>query len=270
MRTIVHLSDLHFGRINDAAVQPLANAIKEIHPDLIVVSGDLTQRARESEFIAAQNFLTSLGVPSLVVPGNHDIPMYRVWERLFAPYRLYKKYINTNLEPTYEDEECAIAGINTARRSKFQNGRISLLQLAKLTAFFKKQPKEVFKMVIAHHPFDLPADANKPIVSHAHRAVRALLKCGVDIFLAGHTHHHYVGDTSRRYAAEGHTAVILQSGTAVSRRLRTEVNSFNVIMTKGNKMDIFHYAYDEKDIAFKGQEQAYHEDPAKSWSSSSL
>jgi len=136
-----------------------------------------------------------------------------------------------------------------------------VVQLAKLAVFFKKQPDHVFKILVAHHPFDLPPGSGKPLVGHAKRAMRVLLGYGVDLFLGGHAHRYYLSDTSRRYPSKGHPALILQSGTAVSKRLRAEVNSFNVIVAREREIDISCYVYDEKERAFKAAARASRDQP---------
>jgi len=114
MRTIVHLSDLHFGRIDEALIAPIVAQIHEIAPDLIVVSGDLTQRAKSEQFMEARQFLDALPQPQIVVPGNHDVPLFNVMARFFRPLTKYRRYITQQLQPIFIDEEIAVIGINTA------------------------------------------------------------------------------------------------------------------------------------------------------------
>jgi predicted phosphohydrolase len=125
MRTVAHLSDPHFGRIDRATVQALIATVTEARPDIVVVSGDLTQRAKGSEFQEARQFLEALPSPQIVVPGNHDVPLYNVLARALKPLRNYQRYISKELEPFYCDDEIAIVGINTARSLTFKGGRIS-------------------------------------------------------------------------------------------------------------------------------------------------
>jgi len=115
LRTILHVSDLHFGRIDPATLEPLLAAAKEIRPHVVVVSGDLTQRARAWQFREARDFLAALPQPQVVVPGNHDVPLYNVALRFADPLANYRRYITDDLEPFYRDDEIAVAGINTAR-----------------------------------------------------------------------------------------------------------------------------------------------------------
>src|SRR4030081_1904468 len=125
MRTVAHLSDPHFGRIERATVQALIASVTEARPDVVVISGDLTQRAKESEFQEARQFLDALPSPQIVVPGNHDVPLYNLLARVLKPLRNYQRYISNELEPLYCDDEIAIVGVNTARSLTLKNGRIS-------------------------------------------------------------------------------------------------------------------------------------------------
>src|SRR5215217_7559691 len=156
MRTIVHLSDLHFGRVNPALLDPLIGIVREIKPDLIAISGDLTQLARSYQFRQARSFLDALPKPQIVVPGNHDIPLHNLFARFFERLTKYKRYITDDLQPTYEDEEVVMIGVNTARSSVFKGGRINRSQIARLREKFCSLGNGVVKVIVTHHPFDLP------------------------------------------------------------------------------------------------------------------
>src|SRR5919112_3894904 len=112
MRRIVHLSDLHFGRVNPALIDPLTKLIHELQPHLVAVSGDLTQRARSYQFQQARAFLDTLPKPQIVVPGNHDIPLHNVFARFLEPLTKYKRYITEDLQPAYANEEVVVIGVN--------------------------------------------------------------------------------------------------------------------------------------------------------------
>jgi predicted MPP superfamily phosphohydrolase len=127
MRTIVHLSDLHFGRVNPALIDPLITTVREVGPDLVAISGDLTQRARSYQFRQARAFLDALPKPQIVVPGNHDVPLHNIFARFFEPLTKYKRYITDDLQPVYQDEEMVIVGVNTARSLVFKGGRVLLV-----------------------------------------------------------------------------------------------------------------------------------------------
>src|SRR3712207_3725723 len=135
MRKLVHLSDLHFGRIDYRVLDPLVADVGAAGPDLVVVSGDLTQRARRAQFKEARRFLDALPSPQIVVPGNHDVPLYDVFRRFLRPLEGFRRYISDDLEPFYADEEVAVLGVNTARSLTIKHGRINERQVARIRQF---------------------------------------------------------------------------------------------------------------------------------------
>ena len=219
MRTLVHLSDLHFGRADEAVVASLARAVHELRPDLVVVSGDLTQRARRRQFQEARAFLDSLPKPQIVVPGNHDVPLYNVFARFFRPLAGYRREISAELEPSYRDDEVAVLGLNTARSLVFKGGRVSAAQLERMRRELCALPDELVKIVVTHHPF---------------MALERLADCRVDLFVAGHLHASSVGDAGAR-------VLMVQAGTATSSRMRDEPNAFNLIKVWPRRVEVEHY-----------------------------
>jgi 3',5'-cyclic AMP phosphodiesterase CpdA len=233
MRKIAHLSDLHFGRIDHSVVEPLIQVVTDAEPDVVVVSGDLTQRARSHEFQEAREFLDRLPSPQIIVPGNHDVPLYNVLSRFLRPLDKYRRYITEDLEPFYADDEIAVLGINTARSLTIKDGRINERQTTRIRERLCSLGDEVTKIVVTHHPFDLPEghDQNE-LVNRAEMAMEALANCGADVLLAGHLHVSHTGHTSARYKIAGHSALVVSAGTATSTRGRGETNSFNVLRVK--------------------------------------
>lgn len=229
VRTLVHISDLHFGRVNPAIVGPLRKFIDEVAPDLVAVSGDLTQRARTAEYLAAREFLGSIPFPQIVVPGNHDVPLYNLFARFFRRLTRYQRYITPELQPFFLDEEIAVAGVNTARAFTWKDGRINREQLAQLRAALQTIGSERIKILVTHHPFDLPAGAEGHVVGRSRLAIKTMAECGVDIFLAGHFHIADIGYTAKRYNIPGYSALIVSAGTSTSTRGRGQPNSLNVI-----------------------------------------
>jgi len=230
MRSIVHLSDMHFGRVNHQVISPLIDAITKINPDLVAVSGDLTQRARSHEFKEARAFLESLPKPQIVVPGNHDVPLHNVFARFTQPLRKYRRYITNDLRPFYHDEEIAVLGVNTARSLTVRGGRINEAQVAWMRDRFGAADPGAVKVVVTHHPFDLPEGHDeRALVGRARMAMEHLASCGADLFLAGHLHVSHTTHSATRYKIKGHSALVVQAGTAASSRGRGEENSFNVV-----------------------------------------
>jgi 3',5'-cyclic AMP phosphodiesterase CpdA len=230
MRTIVHLSDIHFGRVNEALLGPLVHIINRVRPDVVAVSGDLTQRARARQFKEARAFLDELPQPQIIVPGNHDIPLHNLFQRFAQPLDKYRRYITDDLRPFFHDDEIAVFGVNTARSLTIKGGRINRTQVAWLRERFRALGPNVIRVVVTHHPFDLPdGHDQRDLIGRARMAIRELSACGADLFLAGHLHISHIGQTATRYAHSGRSSLVVQAGTAVSTRGRGEVNSFNVI-----------------------------------------
>ncbi|MDB6153733.1 MAG: hypothetical protein JWL90_2186 [Chthoniobacteraceae bacterium] len=244
MRRIIHLSDLHFGRIDPAILDPLLAFIPDAKPDLVVVSGDLTQRALAEEFKAARAFLDAIAFPQIVVPGNHDVPLHNPFTRFFSALHKYKKYINADLEPVYRDDEMIVVGANTARSLTWKDGRINSCQIDSIREQLCKAGDRT-KIVVTHHPFDLPEGAgNGRVVGRSREAMVALAKCGVDMLLAGHFHIAHTGHTATRYKIQGHSALVVSSGTSTSTRGRGQPNSFNVIEMEQKEIRIERRVWD--------------------------
>jgi 3',5'-cyclic AMP phosphodiesterase CpdA len=215
--------------VNPLLIDPLVRIVREVEPDLVAISGDLTQRARSYQFQQARSFLDALPKPQIVVPGNHDIPLHNVFARFFEPLTKYKRYITDDLQPAYVDEEVVIVGVNTARSLVFKGGRINQSQVSRLREKFCSFGSRVVKVVVTHHPFDLPEGHDESdLVGRARMAMTGLAECGADLFLAGHLHISHTGHT-KRYNIHGHSALVVQAGTATSTRERGEANSFNLL-----------------------------------------
>jgi 3',5'-cyclic AMP phosphodiesterase CpdA len=233
-RTIVHLSDLHFGRVDPAILPALLRAVAVAAPDLVVVSGDITQRARVAEFKAAAHFLETLPAPVLAVPGNHDVPLYNVLLRWLSPLDRYRRYITSDLAPFWEDAEIAALGVNTTRALTFKDGRINRRQMEAAMRRFAHCGKDITRIVVTHHTFDTPdslpgAIAAHKVVGRSDMAMAGFLLADVDMILSGHLHMSGVGETTKRYPLPGRAALLIQAGTATSTRRRGEVNAFNIV-----------------------------------------
>lgn len=252
MRVIAHLSDLHFGRVDHAILEPLRIAVRDLEPHAVVISGDLTQRAKAREFREARAYLDTLPGPQIVVPGNHDVPLYNVVKRFFAPLDNYRRYISDELEPTHIDDEMAIVGINTARSLTFKGGRINESQVAQVREKLCDLKGHMAKIVVTHHPFDIPETWDHDhIVGRARMAMRTLAACGADLLLAGHAHMSHAGDTTARYKIDGYAALVVQAGTATSTRARGETNSFNALRIDGPDIQVERHSWNEQTRAFE-------------------
>jgi 3',5'-cyclic AMP phosphodiesterase CpdA len=253
MKKIVHLSDLHFGRVDEALLGPLEEAVNAAAPSLVVVSGDLTQRARTQQFEEARAFLDRLPQPQIVVPGNHDVPLWDVYSRFASPLEKFRRIITDDLEPFYEDEEMVVAGVNTARSLTRKYGRVNEQQVTRLRERLCTYADEVVKIVVTHHPFDVPEGTDvREIVGRASMAMEALAACGADLLLAGHMHVSRTGHTAERYKIQGHSALYVQAGTATSDRVRGgESNSFNLVRLKHPYIQVERRTWDAEARAFR-------------------
>lgn len=228
MRILVHLSDLHFGRLLPETVEPCLTAVRSAQPHLVVVSGDLTQRARKRQYAQAKAFLRALPRPQLVLPGNHDVPAYNLYRRLLQPLDRYKRIITRDLSPRFIDDEIAVFGINTARSLVIKGGRINREQMEWVEDQVQTLADGQVRIVVGHHPFDLPEGLEGvSLVGGADRAMQTFARCKIDLFLAGHLHLAFFGSTAR-YGIRDFSVPVLQAGTTISSRARGEPNSFFV------------------------------------------
>lgn len=235
MLTLLHASDLHFGphylpRVGDAFLR----AAHELAPDAIVISGDFTQRAKRVQYAAAAAFLERLPpVPRIVVPGNHDVPLYRVWERVFDPFGAYRRHFSPELEPVFSDERLFVVGINTAHGWTLKEGRIPLPRLLQVAEMFEQVPESALKVVVAHHHLIPPPNfGTQTVLANAYEAIDVFSTVGVDLVLSGHQHQAYIGSSEEFYPKGRPPVVICHSGTTTSNRGRMgerERNSCNWI-----------------------------------------
>lgn len=244
MRAILHVTDIHFGKVQEGIVAALHADIDRARPDLCIVSGDLTMRSRRREWLLAREFLDALPVPYLVIPGNHDMPYVNLFERFTTPYARFQRYIRQELNPTFRDDEIAVIGLNTARpwvpHYTWKEGDISTAQVRMVDRFFRPVPPEIYKIVFTHHPFLPPPGRPKTyLVRHARRALQVFEKLGVDLLLGGHLHLRYTGDVTGHHTMIKRSILCAQASTTTSSRLRGTIpNGYNVIAIDGGRVDI--------------------------------
>src|SRR4051812_43226326 len=233
MTRLVHLSDLHFGAHDEMLVLAVEEKIGALKPDLVVISGDFTQRARVEQFKDACDFLERLrdaGFDVLGVPGNHDVPLYDVLRRFLSPLTRYRRFVEDSLCPFVELDGVAVLGINTARSLTFKDGRISSEQIEFIRETFSRTPSENVRVLVTHHPmFAVPVgEGVERAVGRHELALDAIEESGVDLLLAGHAHHASVHSAADLVTRAG-GALVIQAGTATSTRVREQSQSFNVI-----------------------------------------
>lgn len=250
--TVLHVSDLHFGppfvpRVGDAVLR----AAHDFSPDVIVASGDFTQRARMEQFQQARDFLDKLPkVPLVVTPGNHDVPLYRFADRVRNPYAGYREFICDQLDTTLRHNGAVITSLNsTSPLRAITNGRISAKQLDFCTETLRAAPEDAVRIVVAHHHFaPAPDYEGGSVMPKAKRAIERFIDLKVDLILGGHLHRAYVGNSLDIYPGKDrrHGIIIVQCGTTTSRRGRArerEKNSFNLIHVDKTTVRIVHYMF---------------------------
>ena len=218
MRKILHITDVHFGRHHQPdRAAGLVRLAGERSPDLVALSGDVTKRAKRTEFAQGREFIAALGAPVVAVPGNHDVPMYRVWERLFQPYGAYRRYFSDELEPSFSDDELLVVGVNTAHAWTVDGGRVWPRRARRLEQQLQQQKGGRFAIVLLHHQIiPVPGYGSRRVFWNARDTARALAAGGADLVLSGHVHLSYLG-----YSRVGEAEIpVLFSGTASSSRGR--------------------------------------------------
>ena len=242
MARLIHLSDLHFGSHETKLVEAVEQQVNDYRPDLVVISGDLTQRARTAQFEEACAFLGRLrddGHAVLAVPGNHDIPLYDVLRRFLSPLTRYRKYIDDSLCPFHQLPTAAILGVNTARSATFKHGKINHEQIAFIRETFDRVDPKVPRILVTHHPiFALPTgDGVGEPIKNQQGVIEMIGSLGVDMLLAGHNHRASHQD-SADFVTKSTGALVIQAGTATSNRVRGEHQSFNKIVVNGENVEV--------------------------------
>lgn len=231
MSTIAQISDTHFGTERPEVVTALSELLISMRPELVILSGDVTQRARRSQFDAARRFIDGFDRPTLVIPGNHDVPLINVFARLISPFAGYRRVFGNNLEPEFASNDLLAIGVNTVRPHRHKDGEVSDLQIERVCARLRRATDAQLRVVVTHQPVHVirEKDIGNLLINHE-RAIAAWAGAGADLVLGGHIHLPYVrplNTPSRGLASELWS---VQAGTAVSTRIREGIsNSFNVI-----------------------------------------
>jgi 3',5'-cyclic AMP phosphodiesterase CpdA len=233
MTALLHLSDTHFGTEVPAVADALLRWAREQRPALVVLSGDITQRARRAQFDAARRFVEQLGrAPVLAIPGNHDIPLFNLAARLFAPYAAYARAFGDVLEPVHESPHWLVIALNTTRPWRHKHGELSAEQVQRVAERLRRAMPDQLRVVVVHQPIALirDEDQNNRLRGEPDAAIRQWAEAGADLVLGGHIHLPYVAALHERVAGLARRIWVVQAGTAVSSRVRPEApNSANLI-----------------------------------------
>lgn len=245
---ILQISDVHTGPpFRPETAEALVAAAQAIKPDLLVIAGDFVQRADFSaQWQAADALRQRLPEPQLVVPGNHDVPLYHLHLRLFNPLGRYRRYVSSELNPVFERDGLFVVGANTAHGLTVDGGRLSAAQQRTLRARLDAAPADAYRIVVWHHPLITPAGSPRKHreLSGAKRAARLLDELRVDMLLCGHLHFSWVGDTRSIDRRITRGTYLVQSGSATSSRGHGPehgANSFNLITIDGNEAIVQHW-----------------------------
>lgn len=227
MSVLLQVSDPHFGTEQPPVVEALAVLARQQRPDLVVLSGDITQRARPAQFRAARAFTDRLGVPVLAVPGNHDIPLLDLWTRLRRPYARYIAAFGADLEPVHRSPDLVVACVNTTRAARHKDGEVSAQQVERVARLLEEAETQQLRVVVVHQPVAVTRVQDAPNLLHGHAAaVERWSEAGADIVMGGHIHLPYV--IALREVAR--PMWVVQAGTSVSSRVREEApNSVNLL-----------------------------------------
>ena len=255
MRQLLHISDIHFGpKFLPRVADGVLDLIERRRPDLVVISGDLTQRAKIKQFQEARAWVDSIPVPTLAVPGNHDVPAYRVGERVFSPYGVYRKHFDNEMEPVFEDDEMLVIGVNTAFNWTVKDGRFTRLSLRRIDDLLSRAPEDKARIVVAHHHLTPPPRYDtQRVTSRAREAVELFSRHGVDMVLSGHLHQTYVTSSEEYYPTGGDPVLLVHTGTTTSSRGRgweRGRNSCNWIRLEQGSVCFHHLLWRDEDQAF--------------------
>ena len=232
MTVLLHLSDPHFGTEQPAVMQALLRFSRTQSPDVLVLSGDITQRARVAQFQAARAFVDALGVRSvLAIPGNHDIPLFNLAARLCRPYANHRDAFGVELEPAFEAPGLLVLTVNTTRPYRHENGEVSAAQIARVAQRLARASACQLRVVVTHQPVSVQRAQDAPDrLRGAAEAVQAWSRAGADLILGGHIHLPFVQALHEQHAGLARKCWAVQAGTAVSTRVRAEAgNSVNLI-----------------------------------------
>ena len=263
MLTVLHGSDVHFGKPHRPNVATaFLEMARTVAPDVIVLAGDFTQRAKVREYEQARTFLRQLhDVPVVVTPGNHDIPLYRVLERIFAPFRNYRAFISQELDTVTRVGGAVFVALSSAEAHRgLVNGRIEDHQLRFLARIFQETFDADVRIVVTHHALAPPPDGRSDATIPGNGALLDRFReLGVDLVLSGHLHRGFVTRSSEvrpDHRDHGDIAIV-HSGTATSSRGRAAEkgeNSVNVLRVGKEEIEVIPHWFEKDRSGFVARE----------------
>ena len=232
MSTLLQISDPHFGTEQAPVVEALVALAKAERPDLVVLSGDITQRARPRQFQAARAFVDRLGAPCLAIPGNHDIPLFDLASRVFTPYARFSKVFGNELEPEHESADLLVLCVNTTRPWRHKDGEVSAAQIERVAQRLERARTEQLRVVVVHQPIEVRRREDRHDRLHGHAAAqKAWAAAGADLVMGGHIHLTFAAPLP----GLAREMWVVQAGTAVSSRVRDgQPNSVNLLRWNGS------------------------------------
>lgn len=246
--TIMHISDLHAGPpFNRYIAEQVARQAHELRPDLLVISGDLVQRARTGQWQTILAYLATLPQPQLIIPGNHDVPLFNPFVRLFFPLSRYRRFISQDLNPVFTRPGLAVVGGCTAHGMTVDGGRMSKRQITAMERAFAHFSADTCKVAVLHHHLvDPPGSKQGRRIPQANDIIHMFDRCGVELLLCGHIHVSYIGNTLDVRPDLRQGTIICQCGTTTSRRGKGREhgkNSFNIVEIDTHAIRISQHLY---------------------------
>lgn len=230
MPCILHLSDLHFGTEQTPVMQAIQQLSHQLQPDLLILSGDITQRAQPQEFAAARRFVDSLHIgQQLIIAGNHDIPLFEPLLRLFTPYQRFQQSFGA-VEPVISTSQLLAIGVKTTRRYLHTDGLVSSQQIARVSQLLRAASPEQLKLIVTHQPIAvIRAEDETNLLKGREAAIAHWSQAGADLILGGHIHLPYSCAIHQQYSL-ARPLWGIQAGTAISSRTRFEAgHSVNLL-----------------------------------------
>lgn len=259
MTRILHLSDLHFGYERQSLIEPLLDQVNAAGADLVVVTGDLTHRGRAAQFADAAAFLRRIEAPLIAVPGNHDIPLFKLTSRLMRPYHRYRRAIAENLEPVGHVGNLRVQGVNSVDPMAWQRGAITPAQRRRV---LDQLDPSCTNIVAMHHPMQQRPEVDKALMDGAPEALREFRAAGVDVVLTGHLHIWSIGAFLR---ADGGETLQIQAGTALCARPGDRQNEFAVLDFDGPELGVTRHVAPMSETGFRPPEHLRFSRAGRRW-----